>query len=146
MLRWLDVRPGDRVLDVGAGSGWTTALLAWLTGPGGTVIGVECEGALVERAAANVAAADLPWARVEAARADALGCPEAGPWDRILVSAMATGIPAELVAQLTPEGIMVCPVGGRMCRVRRRPGEPDEVAWSGYYRFVPLRGGRAQPR
>jgi len=40
MLRLLDVRPGQRVLDVGAGSGWTTALLAHLTGPDGTVVGV----------------------------------------------------------------------------------------------------------
>jgi protein-L-isoaspartate(D-aspartate) O-methyltransferase len=41
MLELLDVQPGQRVLDVGAGSGWTTALLAHLTGPAGEVLGVE---------------------------------------------------------------------------------------------------------
>src|SRR4051812_9944700 len=41
MLSLLDVEPGQRVLDVGSGSGWTTALLAHLVGPGGSVVGVE---------------------------------------------------------------------------------------------------------
>jgi protein-L-isoaspartate(D-aspartate) O-methyltransferase len=47
MLRLLDVTPGQRILDVGSGSGWTTALLAHLTGPTGSVLGVELEPDLV---------------------------------------------------------------------------------------------------
>src|SRR4051812_15456955 len=57
MLRLIDLRPGQRVLDVGAGSGWTTALIADLVGPTGSVIGVELEPELASWAAANVAAA-----------------------------------------------------------------------------------------
>src|SRR3954469_13081311 len=67
MLRLLDVRPGDRVLDVGAGSGWTTALLAHLTGPTGAVLGVELEPALVAFGRANLARVARPWARIEQA-------------------------------------------------------------------------------
>ena len=48
MLRLLDVKPGSRVLDLGSGSGWTTALLAHLVGPEGAVIGVERQEALIE--------------------------------------------------------------------------------------------------
>src|SRR3954463_4879288 len=65
MLRLLEVREGDRVLDVGSGSGWTTALLAHLTGPTGEVVGVELEPALVQFGRANLAHTDRPWARIE---------------------------------------------------------------------------------
>ncbi len=143
MLELLDVRAGQRVLDVGSGSGWTTALLAALTGPHGSVLGVERVPELVTRGAAAVEAAGMPWARVTAATPGRLGAPDEAPFDRILVSAMAASLPAELVAQLAPAGVMVVPVGGRMVRVVRRPPPDDDpadvqVSEHGWYRFVPL--------
>lgn len=137
MLELLDVREGDRILDVGSGSGWTTAILARLCGPTGSVLGVERVPALVEMGAANVDRADMPWARVEAARRGVLGAPEGGPYDRILVSAEADDLPPELLDQLARGGTMVIPVEGRMLRVRSTAAAP-EVETSGYYRFVPL--------
>ena len=62
MLRLLDPQPGDRVLDVGSGSGWTTALLAHLVGPTGSVTGVEIVPALVSRSQADLGSR-WPWAR-----------------------------------------------------------------------------------
>ena len=64
MLRLLDVDRGMRVLDVGAGSGWTTALLAELVGPTGSVLGVEIAPRLVAWGSANLAAAQFPWASI----------------------------------------------------------------------------------
>lgn len=137
MLELLDVEPGHRVLDVGAGSGWTTAILAHLTGPTGYVVGVERVPALVTMGAANVARAGMPWARVVQAVPGVFGAPDEGPFDRILVSAEPDHLPSALVGQLVDGGVMVIPVGGRMLRVRATAAGP-EVERSGYYRFVPL--------
>lgn len=138
MLRLLDVRVGHRVLDVGAGSGWTTALLAWLTGPTGSVLGVERVQDLIGFGAANLERAGMPWARVVAAHPEVLGAPSEGPFDRILVSAAPRQLPQALVDQLDDGGILVIPVAATMTRVVRRVGGADEVTGHGAYRFVPL--------
>ena len=140
MLELLDVRPGQRVLDVGSGSGWTTALLAVLVGPTGSVLGLERVPDLVLTGGANVAAARMPWARVRASVAGVLGAPDEAPFDRVLVSAMATALPEPLVAQLDVSGILVVPVAGRMLRVERDANAPDgrRLTEHGRYRFVPL--------
>src|SRR5215218_2602961 len=64
MLRLLEVRSGQKVLDVGCGSGWTTALLAHLTGPSGRVLGVELEPDLVAFGTENLDRLDLSWASI----------------------------------------------------------------------------------
>ncbi|WP_460748141.1 protein-L-isoaspartate O-methyltransferase family protein [Myceligenerans cantabricum] len=138
MLRLLRVPRGARVLDVGSGSGWTTALLAHLSGPHGEVLGVERHPALAEWGAANVAATGMGWARVEAAEPGTLGSPRAGGWDRILVSAAAARLPDELVHQLSAGGLMVIPVRGRMLLVEQRTAGSLRVTEHGGYRFVPL--------
>ena len=139
MLRLLDVRPGHRVLDVGSGSGWTTALLSFLVGPTGEVVGVEIVPELVVLGRRNLARAGVA-ARVEQAREGVLGLPEQAPYDRVLVSAEATRLPTALVEQLVVGGVLVVPVAGWMHEVRRRDGDPDDVR-RGPYSFVPLVGG-----
>ena len=146
MLVLLDVHPGHRVLDVGAGSGWTTALLAHLVGPTGSVLGVERIADLARSGATHLEATRMPWARLTLAPPGVLGAPGEGPFDRILVSAEARTLPRALVDQLVPGGVMVLPVKGWMHRVRRDPGfDADGVANGdaqvevhGAYRFVPL--------
>lgn len=137
MLRLLEVRPGDRVLDVGSGSGWTTALLAHLTGPAGDVTGVEIEPDLVAFGASNLARQDAAWARIVHAQPGVLGLPDHAPYDRILVSAEARRLPEALVDQLGEGGRMVLPVNGTMLLVVQQEGEP-RVTRHGSYRFVPL--------
>jgi protein-L-isoaspartate(D-aspartate) O-methyltransferase len=138
MLRLLEVRPGDRVLDVGSGSGWTTALLAHLTGPEGSVIGVELEPDLVEFGRRNLDRVDRPWARIELAEPGTLGWPDEAPYDRVLVSAAARELPEPLLDQLVANGRMVVPVGSTMLLVRDTPDGP-RITEHGGYRFVPLR-------
>ncbi|MEW1953262.1 protein-L-isoaspartate O-methyltransferase [Terrabacter sp. NPDC080008] len=139
MLHLLDVRPGQRVLDIGSGSGWTTALLAHLTGSGGRVLGVELEPELVRWGAANLARCRMPWASIRPALPGVLGDPDHGPWDRILVSAAAPALPQSLVDQLVERGRMVVPVAGTLTLVVREGGSLTTSS-HGHYRFVPLRG------
>lgn len=136
MLRLLDVALGQRVLDVGAGSGWSTALLAHLVGPTGSVLGLELEPDLVDFGAGNLAGTHRPWARIRLAVPGLLGDPDGAPYDRILVSAEPDDLPQALVDQLDDEGVMVIPVAGTMVRVTH-PGAV--VTEHGRYRFVPLR-------
>jgi protein-L-isoaspartate(D-aspartate) O-methyltransferase len=139
MLRLLDIRPGQRVLDVGSGSGWTTALLAQLVGPEGMVIGVELEPKLAAWGRANVAKLDLPAASIEIAEPGVLGWPAQAPYDRILVSAAARTMPEPLVEQLAHPGVMVCVVKAAMLRIALDAEGRPEVTHHGSYSFVPLR-------
>lgn len=134
MLELLGPRPGDRVLDVGCGSGWTTALLAHLVGPAGRVVGVEIIPEVLAAGTRHLAGLTglTGLARVElhlTAPGAPLGWPAGAPYDRILVSADAPVLAPDLVAQLVPGGVLVGPVRGEMLRVERH----------GRYVFVPLR-------
>lgn len=143
MLALLDPRPGHRVLDVGSGSGWTTAILAELVGPDGEVVGVELEPALVEMGRANLADFGTmsdpgTHARIEPAQPGQLGLREYAPYDRILVSAEARRLPDELVDQLADGGRMVVPVRTELVVADLAGGELTTSA-VGTFKFVPLR-------
>lgn len=139
MLELLDVREGQSVLDVGSGSGWTTAILARLVGPAGRVLGVEVVEDLVGQSADRLRRDGLGQASVRVADPAVLGAPDAGPYDRILVSAMARELPGQLVDQLAEDGLMVLPLDGQLVTVRVQGGGPVVEPAPGWYRFVPLR-------
>ena len=111
MTELLAVRPGARVLEVGTGSGYQAAVLARL---GADVVSIERQKDLVETASARLAAMDLSPGSVEVRLGDgSLGDAGDAPWDGIVVTAAAPGVPRELIEQLAVGGRLVIPVGSR---------------------------------
>lgn len=109
MLSVLDLRPGLKVLEVGAGSGYAAATVAAL---GARVVGVELQPELAEHARRNLEAAGFG-ERVRIVAADgARGWPAEAPYDRIVVSAAVEAIPQEWLDQLGDGGILVYPEAG----------------------------------
>lgn len=120
MLEWLDIRPGQRILDVGSGSGWTSALLEHLAGPGGRVTAIELVPELVRFGRINCE--KFGCQNVEFHQAGEIyGWPETAPYDRILVSASADTIPPELLDQLVPGGKLVIPVHHTILEITKHP-------------------------
>ncbi len=135
MCELLRIGDGDRVLDVGTGSGYHAAMLAEL---GGRVWSIERDPELSRQAAANLAAAGFRG--IELLVGDGTkGHAPAAPYDAINVAASARGdVPPALVDQLAPGGRLVIPVGERLVVVRRdRDGELRRKD-AGAVRFVPL--------
>ena len=135
----LAIRPGDRVLDVGTGSGYQAAVLAEL---GAEVVTIERIAELAEGARASLAAAGYD--RVQVVVGDGtLGVPESAPFDAIAVAAAAPGLPETLYHQLRPRGRLVVPVGGpraQRLEVIVRSPEGPAIVHSVPCRFVPLVG------
>lgn len=102
MLELLDVHVGNKVLDIGSGSGWTTALLAHLAGERGSVTGIEIIPELVQFGGENLARYHFSNTRILQAKEGELGI-SSETFDRILVSASADMFPTELLDQLKPD-------------------------------------------
>jgi protein-L-isoaspartate(D-aspartate) O-methyltransferase len=117
MLHALGVRPGDRVLHLGAGTGYYSAILAELAGPGGQVTAVEFVDHLAEQARVNLAA----WPQATLARGDAADFP-VSEVDRIYVNFAVADPPRGWFDRLAPGGVAVLPLGtggGAVLRVER---------------------------
>jgi protein-L-isoaspartate(D-aspartate) O-methyltransferase len=139
MCEELRLTGGERVLDVGTGSGYQAAVLAELAAE---VVGIERVPELAEQARAALAAAGYPDVEVHVGDGT-LGLPERAPFDAIVVAAAAPRPPAALVAQLAPAGRLVVPVGSRRdqrLEVVIRTESGSEVVRSVPCRFVPLVG------
>ncbi len=133
MLSLLGVEDGQKILEVGSGSGYVLALLAELN-KGGKIIGIERVGELVEKSLEVLS----KWENVEVVRRDgSKGLSSEMPFDRILVSAASREIPQNLVHQLRVGGILVAPVRNSIVRVRKETSENKIEEFPGFS-FVPL--------
>jgi protein-L-isoaspartate(D-aspartate) O-methyltransferase len=140
MLQQLDVAPGMRVLEIGAGSGYNAALLAEL---GGTVTSIDIDASLIEPARTRLRALGCDDVVVLEGDGD-LGVPDRAPFDRIIATVGCNDLSPEWFAQLAPDGRMLVPVfhgAGHPLVEAEVDGTSRLVGPSG---FVPVQGRQAE--
>ncbi len=147
MTEAMELSGGDRVLEIGTGSGYQTAILSALT-PRGRVVSMERVPALMQQARQRLQ--ELGYRNVEVQQAgSSLGCPSKGPYDAIIVTAAAPRLPESLLSQLAIGGRLVIPVGTLSQQElvqARRTDEGLSLRVLDPCRFVPLLGTEAFPQ
>jgi len=149
MTELLQVRKGQKVLEVGTGSGYQASILAWLVGEKGHVWTIERIPELAARAKGAIESIGLG-DRVTVIVGDgSLGYPEAAPYDRVVVTAAAPRPPHSLLSQLSVNGRMVIPIGGRSGQVltvfEKKGPDSYEESYDLEVLFVPLVGAEGWP-
>lgn len=138
MTQALNVEPGDRVLEIGTGSGYQAAVLGTLAT---TVYTIEIVAPLAERARETLK--NLGYRNIQVRTGNGyLGWPEHAPYDRIMVTAAPDQVPPALVQQLKIGGVMAIPVGtvSQELRILRRTATGIETLRTLPVRFVPMTG------
>ncbi|MGW0282086.1 methyltransferase domain-containing protein [Streptomyces sp. NPDC003236] len=145
MLAALRVADGDRVLEVGAGTGYNAALLAHRLGDDGLVTTVDLDPEITESARQHLAAAGYRPAVVTGD--GARGVPERAPFDRIIATCGLPTVPGAWLVQCRPGGRILTPLAtGLLALTVRDPGHAEGRFLPTAAYFVPLRGaGRAEP-
>src|SRR3989344_5252198 len=138
MLELLDAKEGDKVLDIGSGSGWTVALLSKIVGESGEVTGVEIIPELVALGKKNIekyAGKNVKIEKIDSKRL----VNDNKFYDRVLVSASAPELPPDLIPRLLPGGILVIPIKESIWRIKKiADGKVDSKEYPGFI-FVPLK-------
>ena len=150
MLEWLQPKPGQKILDIGCGSGWTTALLSSIVGKKGKVIGIERIPELVDFARNNmkkcfmkIASTSLPAEALAKAGTvvqedGSKGYAKEAPYDRILASAAGKDIPTEWKEQLKVGGRIVAPVKESVSVIDKLSSDKYQTIEHWGFAFVPL--------
>lgn len=146
MMQLLELAPGEKVLEIGTGSGYQAALLAEITPH---VYSIEIIKPLAKEGSDRLRL--LGYESVKTRVGDGYhGWPEAAPFDAVIVTCAAGHIPPPLLAQLAPGGRMVIPVGDpnqiqRLILVTKSPTGEVKTEDKMPVRFVPMRGGAGGP-
>jgi protein-L-isoaspartate(D-aspartate) O-methyltransferase len=141
MIQAAEITPGDKVLEVGAGSGYAAAVIGRIAE---RVVAIERHGELAQIARERMTR--LGYDNVRILQGDGTrGCPDEAPFDAILAAASGSHIPKPLVDQLSPGGRLVMPVGDpgwvqELVKVTKRPDGTISHENLGGVRFVPLIG------
>jgi protein-L-isoaspartate(D-aspartate) O-methyltransferase len=148
MLEQLDLHPGQRVLEIGAGTGYNAALLAELVGDPAAIVTIDIEPDVVEQARRNLASAG--YAAITVLCADgAEGAPALAPFDRIELTVAADDVAPAWMDQLAPGGRLVLPLelhrqqrGQISLALVKQEGYLESVAAACAF-FIPMRGNQA---
>ncbi|NTW13910.1 MAG: protein-L-isoaspartate O-methyltransferase [Candidatus Moranbacteria bacterium] len=140
MLELLDIKKGQKVLDIGSGSGWSSSLLAHAVGEEGRVVAIERIPELYDFGKKNIDKFGfVNLGRVKCVLGDgSKGYPEEAPYDRILVSASVEEIPESYKKQLAIGGKMVIPIYNALAYVEKRGDDDFYVERFPGFVFVPL--------
>ena len=141
MTEWLDIKEGQKILEVGSGSGWQTAILSYLVGEG-KVYSIERHLELAEFAKKNLERLGISNVRV-ILKDGSLGLQEESPFDRIIITAACKKIPEPLLEQLSIDGLLVAPVGEfpqSLVLLKKTNHGIVEIKNQPGYMFVPLLG------
>ena len=141
MTEWLDVKDGQKILEIGTGSGWQSAILSYLVGSG-IVYSIERHSELVNFAQENLKKLNID--NVHIILGDgSLGYPKESPYDRIIITAACTEIPLPLFDQLSENGLIIAPVGDTsqsLVLSQKTSKGMVEIKKQSKYVFVPLVG------
>jgi protein-L-isoaspartate(D-aspartate) O-methyltransferase len=141
MTEWLDVKDGQKILEIGTGSAWQTAILSYLVRTG-TIYSVEIHSELVKFARENLEKFRLDNTHVILGDGS-LGFPQSSPYDRIIITAACTEIPLPLLEQLAENGLIIAPVGDSsqsLVLLKKTSEGIVEIKNQSNYIFVPLLG------
>lgn len=140
MLELLEPNEGQKIMDVGSGSGWTTGLLSFIVGPRGSVIAIEKIKELCEFGKSNVNKFHFVKKGIAEFHCNSAedGFAQKAPYDRILVSASVKEIPDAFKRQLKVGGIMVIPVNNEIWYVEKKSDEEFAVEKFPGFAFVPF--------
>ena len=143
MTHALELEPGEKVFEIGTGSGYQTAIIAKIVGPKGKVITTEVVPELVSFAKKNLKKAGIT--NVFVYEEDGSnGMPSEAPFDKIIITAACKEFPKTLLSQLKPDGIIVGPVGNRneqeMVKGVKDKNGHLELEFLGQFLFTPMYG------
>ena len=141
MTEWLDVNEGQKILEVGTGSGWQTAILSYLV-RSGQVYTIERDSELVAFAKENLNKLKITNVKVILGNGS-FGFVEESPFDRIIITATCKKIPPPLLEQLSVNGLLIAPVGeylSSLVLLKKTSKGISEIKNESGYAFVPLLG------
>jgi protein-L-isoaspartate(D-aspartate) O-methyltransferase len=143
MTHALELEEGDKVFEVGTGSGYQSAIIARIVGPSGKVVSTEVVPELVHFARSNLKRARI--SNVEAHEEDgSRGLEKEAPYDRIIITAACREFPKPLIDQLKVDGIIVGPVGDskeqEMVKAIKREDGTLSFEFLGQFLFSPMAG------
>lgn len=143
MTHALDIKPGEKIFEVGTGSGYQAAIIAKITGANGKVITTEVVPELVSFARKNLEKAKI--GNVVVHEEDgSKGMPSEAPFDKIIITSACKEFPKPLIEQLRPGGVIIGPVGSRneqemVMGIKDKNGHL-ELEFLGHFIFTPMYG------